>query len=107
MINIKKMMQQAQEMQHKLAELQEKLKDIEVSGESAGGKVKVMLNCSGDPLGVQIDPSVITPDDKETLEDLVLAALNNAINARNERVEKETQQMMQDLNLPPDTQLPI
>jgi DNA-binding YbaB/EbfC family protein len=107
MINIKKMMQQAQEMQQRLAEMQEKFKDIDVSGEAGGGKVKATMNCAGDILGISIDPSVIVPDDKETLEDLIVAALNNAIKAKNERIEQETQGMVQELGLPSDTQLPF
>ena len=100
MINIQKMMQQAQEMQNKLQEMQEKFKDIHVSGEAGGGMVKATMTCTGDLIGLDIDPNVISADDKETLEDLVKAAVNNASKARESRVQQETSKMMQQLGLP-------
>ena len=105
MINFKEMMQQAQQMQFKLQEMQEKLKDIEVSGEAGGGMVKATIACSGDVKGVSIDPSVM--DDKETLEDLIVAALNNANEAKEARIKEETEGMMSGMGLPADTKLPF
>jgi len=106
MLNFKDMMQQAQQMQFKLAEMQEKLKDIDVEGESGGGMVKVTMACSGIVRGIVIDPSVINADDKETLEDLVVAAVNNAHDAKEARIKTETQEMMEGMGLPADTKLP-
>ncbi len=106
MLNIQKMMQQAQEVQGKLAELQEKLKEIEVQGESGGGLVKVLMTCGGKVLRVDVDPSVLTGD-KEMLEDLVAAAVNNAGEAKDKRIQEETEQMMSGLGLPEGTQLPF
>ncbi len=107
MMNFKNMMQQAQQMQFKLEELQEKMKDIEVSGEAGGGMVKVMMSCGGEVRGIEIDPAVVSADDKETLEDLIVAAMNNANEAKDERIKTETSGMMEGLGLPAGTKLPF
>jgi len=107
MINFKDMMQQAQQMQFKLQEMQEKMKDIDVEGESGGGMVKVTMSCAGIVRGVDIDPSVIVPDDKETLEDLIVAALNNANEAKEAKIKEETTEMVEGMGLPAGTQLPF
>ena len=104
MINFKEMMQQAQQMQFKLQEMQEKLKDVYVEGEAGGGMVKVEMSCAGEMRAVHIDPSVM--GDKETLEDLVLAALNNANENKEQRIKDETAAMMEGMGLPADTKLP-
>ena len=106
MMNFKDMMQQAQQMQFKLQEMQEKLKDVDVEGEAGGGMVKVTMSCASIIRSVTIDPAVIVPDDKETLEDLIVAALNNANDAKEERVKQETEEMMGGMGLPPGTKLP-
>lgn len=106
-MNFQKMMQQAQQVQFKLAEMQEKLKDIDVDGISGGGLVRVTMNCVGDVRNIVIDPSVIVADERETLEDLILAALSHASQAKDERVKQETQGMMKQLGLPEGTQLPV
>jgi nucleoid-associated protein EbfC len=107
MINIQKMMQQAQQVQFKLQEMQEKLKDIEVQGESGGGLVSVTMNCAGTVLNLSIDPGLIKPEDKETLEDLIVAALNNAGAAKEARIQEETRIMMKDMGLPEGAQIPL
>ena len=106
MMNFQKMMQQAQQMQFKLQEMQEKLGDIEVEGESGGGMVKARMTCKGELISLDIDPSVFNMDDKETAEDLIVAAVNNAHSAKEERVKSETKAMMESLGLPAGTQLP-
>lgn len=105
MLNFQKMMQQAQQMQFKLAEMQEKLADIEVEGESGGGLVKIRMTCRGDVTAINIDPSVL--GDKETLEDLVIVAFNTANAAKEARIKDETAQMMQSMGLPAGAQLPF
>ncbi len=105
MMNIQKMMQQAQQMQFKLQELQEKFKDIEVDGEAGGGLVKVVMTCDGRIKTLDIDPS--TTDDKETMEDLIVAAVNNATQAKETRIQDETKTEMESMGLPADTQLPF
>ncbi len=107
MINVQKMMQQAQQVQQKLQEMQEKFRDIDVVGESGGGLVKVTMNCVGDVRAIVIDPSIIDAGEKETLEDLVVAAMNNASEAKEERIQGETASMMKDMGLPEGTSLPF
>ena len=106
MMNFKDMMQQAQQMQFKLQEMQEKLKDIDVEGEAGGGMVKATISCAGVVRSVSVDPSVVVADDKETLEDLIVAALNNANEAKDERIKQESEEMMGGMGLPPGTKLP-
>ena len=104
MIDFQKMMKQAQQMQFKLQELQEKMSEVDVAAESGGGMVKVSMNCGGTLNSIDIDPSVM--DDKETLEDLIVAAVNNAISAKDAKIQEETQGMMKELGMPEGTQLP-
>ena len=99
MMNFQKMMKQAQEMQFKLQEVQEKLKDIEVTAESGGGLIKVKMSCSGKVLHIDIDDSLLASD-KETLEDLITAAMNNANDTKEERIKSETKSLMEGLDLP-------
>lgn len=101
MFNMQKMMKQAQEMQFKLQEVQEKLKDIEVQGESGGGLIKVTMTCAGKVVNVSIDDSLMASD-KETLEDLVAAAMNTANDIKDDKIKTETQAMMESLGLPAD-----
>ncbi|MEA3508500.1 MAG: YbaB/EbfC family nucleoid-associated protein [Synergistota bacterium] len=72
------MLKQAQNLQAEMAKAQEQLAEERVEGISGGGMVKVTANGRGDILGISIDPEVLDPDDKEILEDLVLAAINEA-----------------------------
>jgi len=82
-------MKQAQQMQEKLKEAQEELANIEVEGNAGGGMVKVVMTCRHDVRSVKIDP-VLVEDDREVLEDLVAAAMNDAV----QRVEKTVQEKM-------------
>ena len=106
-MNIQKMMKQAQQMQFKLQELQEKFKDVEVTAESGGGAVKVTMTCAGEVTALAIDAGLIAGGDKDMIEDLVIAAVNGAVNAKDERIQAETQKIMVDLGLPADTKLPL
>jgi nucleoid-associated protein EbfC len=76
--NLQQIMQQAQMMQQKLVEAQAALAEAEVTGTSGGGLVTVTMTGAGEVRAVKIDPKAVDPDDVETLEDLVVAALNNA-----------------------------
>jgi DNA-binding YbaB/EbfC family protein len=99
------LMKQAQQMQANMQKAQEELAAIEVEGQSGAGAVKVVMTCKHDVRRVTIDPSVM--DDKEMLEDLIAAALNDATR----RVETTTQERMagftSGLNLPPGMKLPF
>ncbi len=82
-------MKQAQAMQENLRKAQEELAHIEVNGSAAGGLVKVVMTCRHDVKRVSIDPALLK-DDKEVLEDLVAAAMNDAVR----KAEETTQQKM-------------
>lgn len=107
MINIQKMMQQAQQVQNKIAEMQEKFKDIYVEGESGGGAVKITMSCAGVISALTIDPALINPDEKDMLEDLVMAAMNNVTEAKDARIEEETKKIMSEAGLPSGAKLPF
>jgi DNA-binding YbaB/EbfC family protein len=99
------LMKQAQLMQENMKKAQEQLAQIEVEGQSGAGAVKVTMTCAHDARRVAIDASVM--DDKEMLEDLLTAAINDAVR----RVEEVTQERMSGftagLNLPPGMKLPF
>ena len=99
------LMKQAQQMQQNMAKAQEELASLEVEGQAGAGMVKVVMTCKHDVKRVTIDPSVM--DDKEMLEDLLAAAVNDAVR----RVEATTQEKMAGftagLNLPPGMKLPF
>lgn len=100
------LMKQVQQVQDNMAKMQQKLADLEVEGESGAGMVKVTMTCKYDVRRVSIDPGLMT-DDKEMLEDLVAAAVNDAVR----KVESTTQEKMSGftagLNLPPGMKLPF
>jgi DNA-binding YbaB/EbfC family protein len=100
------LMKQAQEMQANMQKAQEKLADMEVTGESGGGLVKVTMTGKHEVRRVVIDDSLLS-DDKDMLEDLVAAAINDATH----KVETTTQEQMSSLtagmNLPPGMKLPF
>ncbi|WP_022729476.1 YbaB/EbfC family nucleoid-associated protein [Fodinicurvata sediminis] len=107
MKNLGQIMKQAQEMQGRMNELQEKLQEMEITGQSGGGLVQVTLSGKGEARKVKIDPSLIDPNDSEVLEDLILAAINDARG----KVDTEAQEQMKELtggmNLPPGMNLPF
>lgn len=84
------MMKQVQKMQAKMADLQEELEKVEVEGTSGGGMVKVTANGKGDVSSIIIDPEVIDPEDAEMLQDLIVAAFNQA---RTKSQELQSEQM--------------
>ncbi|NLF80034.1 MAG: YbaB/EbfC family nucleoid-associated protein [Clostridia bacterium] len=79
--NMQKLMKQAQKMQQDMAKVQEELQNTEVEGSSGGGMVRVVANGSGEILSLSINPEIIDPEDHEMLEDLVLAAVKDALTA--------------------------
>ena len=100
MMNIQKMMQQAKQMQDKMQVLQEKLADVEVEGQSGGGIVKVVMTCKGETRSISIDDSLMVAGEKDMLEDLIKAALNDAKAKSDETLAEETQRMMGEMGLP-------
>jgi DNA-binding YbaB/EbfC family protein len=99
-MNIQKMMQQAKDMQDKMQVMQEKLGDIDVEGSSGGGMVKVTMSCKGEARRIDIDPSLLKAEEKEVLEDLIKAALNDAKSKADNKLSEETQKMMEEMGLP-------
>lgn len=77
-MNLQKMLKQAQEMQQKLAEQQAKMESQTFEGVAGGGMAKVTVTGKGQAVKVLLDPSLLVPDDKEMLEDLIVAAFNDA-----------------------------
>lgn len=106
-MNIQEMMKQAKVMQDKMQEMQEKLGEVEVEGTSGGGLVKVVMTCKGETRKISIDDSMMDLNEKEVLEDLIKAALNDAKSKADEKLAEETQKMMSDLGLPSGMQLPL
>lgn len=106
-MNIQQMMKQAQAMQTKMQEMQERLGDTEVIGVAGGGMVNVVMTCKGEVRKVDIKPEIINPDDRETLEDLIMAAMNMARQQGDKRLEDETREMMDELGLPANVKLPF
>tara|TARA_Y100000590_G_C15719075_1_gene1012891 strand:+ start:2591 stop:2914 length:324 start_codon:yes stop_codon:yes gene_type:complete len=107
MTNIGNMMKQAQQLQKKMSEAQEKLKSIEVEGSSGGGMVKVIVNAKGDIKEIDIDKSLFDPKEKEITEDLVLAAINDAKKRAENVAAEEMKNLTGGISLPPGFKLPF
>ena len=107
MKNLGNMMKQAQQMQARMEEMQASLANIEVSGQSGAGMVSVTLTGKGDVRSVKLDPKVVDPSDTEMLEDLLVAAFNDARGKVDAAVQAETQKIMGGLGLPLGFKLPF
>ena len=101
------MMKKAKEMQTQMAEMQDNLNAITVTGESGAGLVKATATAKGELLGLDIDPSIFNPDDKEVAEDLILAAVKDAQTKAAERSQQEMAKITEGLGLPADMKLPF
>lgn len=101
MMNMQSLMKKAQDMQKKMEALQEELGELEVEGSSGGGMVKVEMTCKGKVKALKVDPSLIKEDEAEMMEDLIVAAMNDARQKADEKMAEETQKAMQDMGLPP------
>ncbi|MFT6073128.1 MAG: DNA-binding YbaB/EbfC family protein [Yoonia sp.] len=102
-----KMMKQAQEMQGKMAQMQDDLDNIMVEGVSGAGLVKATATAKGELKGLNIDPSIFNGDDKEVVEDLILAAIKDAQSRATARAQEEMGKMTEGLGLPPGMNLPF
>ncbi len=100
------LMRQAQQMQESMRKLQEELAQAEVEGQSGAGMVKVTMTCKHDVKRVRIDPSLLG-DDKEMLEDLVAAAVNDAARKVEAAVQEKMGSVAGGLGLPPGFKLPF
>ena len=101
------MMQAAQEMQTKMAEMQETLARTIVTGESGGGLVKARATAKGELTGLDIEPSIFRSEDKEIVEDLILAAIKDAQKRAADTSQQEMAKIASSMGLPPDVKFPF
>jgi len=101
------MMSKAKELQQRMLSLQEEVGLIEVEGSSGGGLVKVTMTAKGALKSLSIDPSLLKPDEAEILEDLILAAHNDARVKIESEMQRKTQEMTAGLPIPPGFKLPF
>jgi DNA-binding YbaB/EbfC family protein len=99
-MNIQKMLKQAQAMQAKMAEAQEALAQKTLEASSGGGKVTATVNGAGDLLALQIDPSVVDPEDVEFLQDLIVKAIQDAATQAKNEAQSEMGKLTAGLNIP-------
>ncbi len=107
MNNLSRLMKQAQEMQAKMSEMQAKLADIEISGAAGGGLVTATLNGKGEMRRLKIDPSLADSGDIGIIEDLVVAAFNDAKAKVETRIAEEMRGLTGGLDLPPGMKMPF
>ncbi len=107
MKNLGQMMKQAQEMQSRMAEMQKRLETEEITGQSGGGMVRVTLTGKGEARRIALDPKIVDASEKEVLEDLIVAAINDARAKVEARLADEMAKLTGGLNLPPGLKLPF
>jgi DNA-binding YbaB/EbfC family protein len=107
MKNFGNMLKEAQKLQGKMTEMQAKLNEIEMDGSAGGGMVTVTLNGKGEMRKVKIDPTLADPNEIEILEDLVVAAFNDAKARVESHVQQEMGKLTGGLNLPAGLKLPF
>ena len=107
MVNIGNMMKQAQQLQKKMAEAQDKLNEIEVEGSSGGGLVKVIATAKGSFKRISIEDSLMKSDEKEILEDLIIAAINDAKQKGENAAQEEMKSLTGGLPSPPGMKFPF
>jgi len=100
------LMKQAQQMQENMKKMQEQLSSVEVEGQSGAGMVKVVMTCRYDVKRITIDESLLK-DDKEMLEDLVAAAVNDAVRRVESTVQEKMSAMTAGLPMPPGFKMPF
>jgi DNA-binding YbaB/EbfC family protein len=101
------MMKKAQEMQTKLAQLQEELASRSVTGESGAGLVRATATAKGELTGLEIDPSIFVPSEKEIAEDLILAAIKDAQARAARLTAEEMARLTESFGIPPGMKLPF
>ena len=107
MTDFNNMLKQAQELQKKMADAQKKVEELEAEGTSGGGLVKVKINGKNVTTSISIDESLISKDEKEILEDLIVAALNDARENVQKKIAEEMSSLTGGLKLPPGMKLPF
>ena len=106
-MNLAKMMKQAQELQGKMAQVQEELGRAEIEGSAGGGMVKAVMSGKHELRRLTIDPSLVTPEDDGMHEDLIVAAVNDARGKVEAHVKEEMGKLTGGLGLPPGLNLPF
>ena len=99
-MDMNSILQQAQQMQQKMKAIQEDLAKKSITGSAGGGMVNVTVNGQGDVLAVQIEKALLTPDDAQMLQDLIVAATNDAVRKAKELSKRELAQLTGGMNLP-------
>ena len=107
MKNLGQMMKQAQEMQTRMQEMQERMEQTEIEGTAGGGMVSVTMTAKGSARNVKIDPSLMNPEETEVLEDLLVAALNDARGKAETLQAEQMKELTGGLPLPPGFKLPF
>jgi nucleoid-associated protein EbfC len=103
---IGQLMKQAQQMQAEMQKAQEEIAKMTVTGESGAGMVRITMTCKHDVRSIEIDDTLVG-DDKEMLEDLLVAAFNDAVRRVEQTVQEKLSGMTAGLNLPPGMKLPF
>lgn len=106
MKNMGQLMKQAQAMQQRMAEMQEKLEQVEISGASGAGLVQITINGKGEMRALKIDPSLVDPKETEVLEDLIVAAFNDAKSKLEAHTAEEMGKITGGMNIP-DLKMPF
>ena len=107
MKNLGQMMKQAQEMQSKMSEMQDKLSELEVTGSSGGGLVEITMSGKHQVKSLKIDESLVDKNNIEVLEDLAVAAINDARTKVDNAVNEKMSELTGGLQLPPGLKLPF
>ncbi|HEX5999867.1 MAG TPA: YbaB/EbfC family nucleoid-associated protein [Hyphomicrobiaceae bacterium] len=105
MKDLMKMMKQAQELQGRVQQMQEELASLLVEGQAGGGLVKVVLNGKMEARSIKIDPTLLKPEDAEMVEDLLLAALQDAKSKAEQAMQEKMREVTGGLPLPPGLNL--
>ena len=107
MNNMSQIMKQAKAMQEKMAEMQKKIEETEIEGSSGGGAGKIVMNGKHEVKNLFIDPSIVNSDEKEVLEDLIIAALNDVNKKIAENTNDQLGSISGGMGLPPGLKLPF
>ena len=107
MNNMSQIMKQAKAMQEKMAEMQKKIEETEIEGSSGGGAVKIVMNGKHEVKNLFLDPSIVNSDEKEVLEDLIIAAINDVNKKIAESTNDQLGSISGGMGLPPGLKLPF
>lgn len=99
-MNMQEMMKQARKMQEQLAQAQESMKDVTIDASAGGGMVKATVNGDLELVSIQIDPDTLDPEDVDLLQDMIVAAVNEAIRGVSEVASKQMSSITGGLNIP-------